>query len=59
MMSNNNDEMFDYSRVKRHFKEIAGNTPEVIIEKLVKLGDEWMGGVTQTDDITMVVIKVR
>jgi len=56
---NNNDEMFDYSRVKRHFKEIAGNTPEVIIEKLVKLGDEWMGGVTQTDDITMVVIKVR
>ena len=56
---NNKDEMFDYSRVKNHFKEIAGNTPEVIIEKLVKLGDEWMGEITQADDITLIVIKVN
>ena len=55
---NQKDEMFDYSRVKSHFKEIAENTPEVIIDKLVKLGDEWMGERIQADDITMVVIKV-
>ncbi len=56
---NQKDEMFDYSRVKSHFKEIAENTPEVIIDKLVKLGDEWMGERIQADDITMVVIKVK
>jgi serine phosphatase RsbU (regulator of sigma subunit)/ligand-binding sensor domain-containing protein len=56
---NNNDEMFDYSRVKSNFKEIAGDTPEVIIEKLVRSGDEWMGDKIQADDITLVVIKVK
>jgi ligand-binding sensor domain-containing protein/serine phosphatase RsbU (regulator of sigma subunit) len=56
---NNNDEMFDYSRVKDRFREITINTPEVIIEKLVRLGDEWMGDKTQADDITLVVIKVK
>lgn len=56
---NNNDEMFDYSRVKNHFNEIAGNTPDVIIEKLIKSGDEWMQDKIQADDITLVVIKVK
>jgi serine phosphatase RsbU (regulator of sigma subunit) len=56
---NNNDEMFDYSRVKNHFQEITENTPEVIIKKLVSLGDEWMGTKIQADDITLVVIKVK
>ncbi|MDR3665242.1 MAG: SpoIIE family protein phosphatase, partial [Ignavibacteriaceae bacterium] len=56
---NNNDEMFDYSRVKNHFNEIAGNTPDVIIEKLIRSGDEWMQDKIQADDITLVVIKVK
>ncbi len=56
---NNKDEMFDYSRVKCQFKAIAENTPEAIIEKLVKSGDEWMGERIQADDISMVVIKVK
>ena len=53
------DEMFDYPRVKTHFKEIAQNTPECIIERLVKLGDDWMGGRAQSDDITLLVIKIK
>lgn len=56
---NNNDEMFDYSRVKTHFKELVENTPEEIIKELVKLGDSWMQEKVQADDITLVVIKVK
>ncbi len=56
---NDKEEMFDYSRVKSHFKEIAEDAPETIIEKLVKSGDEWMGEKTQADDITLVIIKVK
>lgn len=56
---NSNEEMFDYSRVKEHFKEFAENEPDVIIEKLVATGDAWMGNAKQIDDITMIVIKVK
>ncbi|HSD64552.1 MAG TPA: two-component regulator propeller domain-containing protein [Ignavibacteriaceae bacterium] len=56
---NTRDEMFDYARVKSHFKEVAECTPDAIIEKLVKSGDEWMGDRVQADDISMIVIKVK
>jgi serine phosphatase RsbU (regulator of sigma subunit) len=55
---NNNEEMFDYSRVKKHFNETIENTPNTIIEKLVEAGDNWMNGRNQDDDITFIVIKV-
>lgn len=56
---NPDEEMFDYSRVKKHFNEIIDNSPNGIIEKLVEAGDVWMNGRVQDDDITFVVIKVR
>ncbi len=56
---NANEEMFDYPRVKTHFKYLVNNTPEVIIEKFVKLADDWMGDVAQADDITLVAIKIK
>ena len=56
---NNKEEMFDYSRVKNHFGNIVENSPELIIEKLVKLGDDWMQERIQADDITLVVIKMK
>jgi len=56
---NNKEEMFDYSRVKKHFKEIVENSPNTIIEKLVEAGDNWMNGRDQDDDITFVVIRVK
>jgi len=55
---NPNDEMFDYSRVKNHFSEIANNSPDEIINSLVKNADDWMNGKPQADDITLIVIKV-
>jgi len=56
---NPKEEMFDYSRVKKHFNEIIDNSPNGIIEKLVEAGDNWMNGRVQDDDITFVVIKVK
>ena len=53
------EEMFDYSRVKKHFNDIVENSPSKIIEKLVEAGDSWMNGRVQDDDITFVVIRVK
>ena len=50
---------FDYSRVRKYFGEIAENTPDEIINSLVKKADEWMNGTVQSDDISFVVIKVK
>lgn len=56
---NLNEEMFGYPRVKDRFKDFVNDTPENIIRSLVKSGEDWMGGATQQDDITFVVIKVK
>jgi len=56
---NGNDEMFDYSRVKKHFDENISQSPNIIIEKLIEAGDEWMNGRAQDDDISFVVIRVK
>lgn len=56
---NLNEEMFDYSRVKKSFNDIAEFSPYKIIEKLVEAGDVWMNGRQQDDDITFVVIRIK
>jgi len=56
---NNEEIMFDYSRVKNSFYQIADNSPDDIIKKLIEIGDKWMNGRPQDDDITFVVIKVK
>lgn len=56
---NQNDEMFDYPRVKNHFNEIAHNSPEEIINKLINKADYWMAGKQQADDMTFIVIRVK
>jgi len=56
---NLSEEMFGYPRVKDRFKEFVNDTPDNIIQNLVKTGEEWMGGATQQDDISFVVIKVK
>jgi serine phosphatase RsbU (regulator of sigma subunit) len=56
---NSKDEMFDYPRVKKQFTSIINDSPEKIIEKLVKAGDKWMNGTSQEDDISFVVIRVK
>ena len=56
---NLNEEMFDYPRVKDRFKEYVNDSPENIIQKLVKSGEEWMDGAVQQDDISFVVVRVK
>jgi serine phosphatase RsbU (regulator of sigma subunit)/streptogramin lyase len=56
---NKQEEMFDYPRVKKYLDENIGNSPNEIIEKLTKAGDDWMNGKDQDDDITFVVIRVK
>jgi serine phosphatase RsbU (regulator of sigma subunit) len=56
---NNEEEMFDYSRVKSNFRKIINHKPDEIINGLVKAGDDWMNGRAQDDDISFVVIKIK
>lgn len=56
---NMNEEMFGYPRVSDRFKNFVNDSPENIIQNLVKSGEDWMGGATQQDDISFVVIKVK
>lgn len=56
---NQDDEMFDYFRVKDSFGKIAGDTPNGIINRFVESVDQWMGNKVQADDITLVAIRVK
>ena len=58
-LMNGQNEMFDYSRIKKHFIEVIENSPQIIIEKFIEAGDNWMNGGTQEDDISFVVIRVK
>jgi serine phosphatase RsbU (regulator of sigma subunit) len=57
-MFNPQGEILGEERVKKHFKEIAANAPEEIIEHLKKAGETWANGRDQQDDVTFVVIKI-
>jgi len=52
-------EMFDYARVQKIFGEVADKTPDEVIKHLARAGEEWMGGASQDDDITMLVLRKR
>jgi ligand-binding sensor domain-containing protein/serine phosphatase RsbU (regulator of sigma subunit) len=56
---NPQEEMFDYPRVRKFLSENIENSPNEIIEKLIKAGDDWMKDRDQDDDITFVVIRVK
>ena len=50
-------EMFDYDRVRDLFREVASESPQQIIDHIVKAGEEWRGDMPQNDDITFMVLK--
>ena len=56
---NHNGEMLDYDAVKECVKQNGKKSAQGIIESLVGLGDKWMSGLMNDDDITLVVIKKR
>ena len=54
-----NNEMFDYDRIKKHFYEVATHNAEKIINHLINMGNEWCECTPHHDDISFVVIKVK
>jgi len=54
---NSAEEMFDYARIIECFRGSIPEAPEEIIRRLVAEGDEWMKGVVQDDDITLMVVR--
>ncbi|MCG9127603.1 SpoIIE family protein phosphatase [Candidatus Poribacteria bacterium] len=58
-MLNPKNEMLDYTRTKELFSDIADKSPKAIINHLYDACISWADGEQQTDDITLVVIKVK
>jgi serine phosphatase RsbU (regulator of sigma subunit) len=56
---NEKGEMLGYSKLKELFDEKREKTPAEIIEHLSAAGEEWLDGLSQTDDITFVVLKMN
>ena len=52
-----NDEMLDYDAVKNCIEKNGHKSANGIKDALIKLGDDWMDGLMNDDDITLVIIK--
>ena len=56
---NEGGEMLGYERAKTVLREVAGRSPQEIIERFVSVGERWSGGRPLDDDVTFLVFKVR
>ena len=56
---NHNGEMLDYDAVMHCIQSNGNKTAQGIIDSLIDLGDNWMSGLMNDDDITLVVIKKK
>lgn len=53
------NQMLDYEAVKNCVEKNGHKSAEGIKDSLIKLGDDWMDGLMNDDDITLVIIKRR
>ena len=56
---NHEGEMLDYEPVKNCIADNGNKSAQGIIDALIDLGNSWMSGLMNDDDITLVVIKKR
>ena len=56
---NHDGEMLDYEADRDCIKDNGDKSAQGILESLIKLGDEWMSGLMNDDDISLVVIKKK
>jgi serine phosphatase RsbU (regulator of sigma subunit)/ligand-binding sensor domain-containing protein len=56
-LPNPKNEMLDYPKVFNCILENSKKSAEELKESLVKLADDWAGGVMNPDDITIVILK--
>jgi serine phosphatase RsbU (regulator of sigma subunit) len=54
---NENNETFDYHRVKQVFQESDKTNANMVVDQLINAGDNWRNGRAYIDDITFVVIR--
>jgi PAS domain S-box-containing protein len=52
-------ELFGYSRIKSLFEKIVDETPAHIINILSEAATEWIGSSQPSDDMTLVVMKIK
>ena len=56
-MFNPSDEILGFEKAAEILPQIAMNSPQEIINHLVKVGEDWANGRPQDDDVTFVVLK--
>ena len=56
---NHEGEMLDYEPIRECIQSNGEKSAEGIINSLIDLGDDWMSGLMNDDDITLVVIKKK
>ena len=52
-------EIFDYTRAKQCFEEVAERSPQEIINHLFNSAENWRDDRLQEDDITFVTLRVK
>jgi serine phosphatase RsbU (regulator of sigma subunit) len=58
-LKNPDGDIFDYSRVEGVFRDVAGQAPQKIVDRLVDAGEIWRKDQVADDDVTLMVIKAR
>ncbi|MBA2341366.1 MAG: serine/threonine-protein phosphatase, partial [Pyrinomonadaceae bacterium] len=56
---NEGGEMIGYECAKLMLEQIAGESPQEIVNRFVQAGDSWAGARAQDDDVTFVVLKIN
>jgi serine phosphatase RsbU (regulator of sigma subunit) len=58
-LQNPEGDIFDYSRVEEVFRDVAGQTPQKILDRLVDAGEMWRKDQVADDDVTLMVIRAK
>jgi serine phosphatase RsbU (regulator of sigma subunit) len=56
---NSSDEQLGDERIVECFQQNATHEPQVVIDALVRLGDNWGGERVQDDDVTLLVVQIQ
>ena len=58
-LTNGNDEMYGYERIKTEFHSVGGKAPEEIVSHFKHSASGWVNGNDPDDDVTFVVLKFK
>ncbi len=58
-MFNTENEMLGFTEARSVLEEVAHQQPQEIIDRFVKVGEQWANGKPQNGDVTFVVLKIN